>query len=207
MNIFRLGITFFIAFILATFLFFLDFPFWVVIVTIFLFFLVFIILPQIFTTYRSNNLKSIEKFLEANKKNPLFAYALAMAKGNRVEVEESLRSILAKYKQPYMQTVYQTLLALHLDDIDTADTHAQKIEREPLKSYYAAYIAAKKGNFEEAADHEKNIRAAWMHHALHALYAQEKGQHAEFEIASQKAIAESRGVQKYILVHAFKTIK
>lgn len=206
MNIFRLSFTFVVGFILATFLFFLDFPLLVIILTMFIFFLAFVVLPQIFTAYRSNNLKAIEKYLIANKKNPLFAYPLAMANGNDVEVEESLRAILAKHKQPYMQNVYHTILALHLNKIDAADTYAQKIDNEPLKSYYAAYIAAKKGDFEEAARHEENVSVEWMLHALHALYAHEKGQHAEFEIDAKKAIAESRGVQKYILVHSFKNM-
>jgi len=206
MNIFRLSFTFIVGFILATFLFFLDFPLLVIILTMFIFFLAFVVLPQIFTAYRSNNLKAIEKFLVANKKNPLFAYPLVMANGNHVEVEESIRAILAKHKQPYMQNVYHTILALHLNKIDAADTYAQKIDNEPLKSYYAAYIAAKKGDFEEAALLEENVSVEWMLHALHALYAHEKGQHEEFEIDAKKAIAESRGVQKYILVHSFKNM-
>jgi len=204
MNMFRLSFTFVLGFILATFLFFLNFPFLVIISSMFVFFLAFVVLPQIFTVYLSNNLKSIEKFLEANNKKPLFAYPLAMAKGNRVEVEESLRAILAKHKQPYMQNVYQTILALHHNDIDEAEKYAQQVDGEPLKSYYAAYIAAKKGDFVEAARHEENLSLEWMRHALHALYAHEKGQHEEFEVESNQAIAESRGIQKYILVHSFK---
>ena len=206
MNMFRLSVTFVLGFILATFLFFMNFPLFVIISFMFVFFLAFVVLPQIFTVYRSNNLKSIEKFLVANNKKPLFSYPLAMAKGNRVEVEESLRAILAKHKQPYMQHVYQTILALHLKDIDAAEKHAQQVDEEPLKSYYAAYIAAKKGDFAEAARHEENVSVEWMLHALHALYAHEKGQHVEFEVESKKAIAESRGIQKYILVHSFKVL-
>ncbi|WP_075618440.1 hypothetical protein [Paenisporosarcina indica] len=206
MNIFRLSFTFIVGFILATFLFFLDLQLWVIILTMFIFFLAFVVLPQIFTAYRSNNIKSIEKFLKANKKNPLFAYPLATAGGNHVEMEESLRAILAKHKQPYMQNVYHTILALHLDKIETANTYAQKIDKEPLKSYYAAFIAAKKGDFEEASRHEENVSVEWMLHALHALYAHEKGQHSVFETEAQKAIDESRGVQKFILVHSFKNM-
>ena len=157
MKFFRLSITFVLAFILSTFLFFLDFPFWVVILTTLVFLLAFVVLPQIFIVYRSNNEKSIEKYLIANKNKPLFAYPLALAHGNDVEIEESLRTILAKHKQPYMQNVYKTILALHLKNIEAADIYAQKIDSEPLKSYYAAYIAAKKGNFEEAKRHEENI--------------------------------------------------
>jgi len=206
MNLFRLSATFVLGFILATFLFFLDFPFGVIILTIFIYFLAFVVLPQVFTAYRSNNLKSIEKFLEANKKKPMFAYPLALAHGNHVEVEESLRAILAKHQQPYMQNVYKTILALHLKNIEVADSTAQKIDGEPLKSYYAAYIAAVKGDFEEAVRHEENISVEWMLHSLHAIYAREKGHREEFDAESKKAIDESRGVQKYILVHAFKSM-
>ena len=204
MKIFQLSITFVLAFILATFLFYLQFPFWVVIVTILVFLLAFVVLPQIFTVYRSNNEKSIEKHLIANKNKPLFAYPLALAHGSDEEVEESLRTILAKYKQPYMQNVYKTILALHLKNIDAADTYAQKIDNEPLKSYYAAYVAAKKGDFDEAHRHEDNISVDWMIHALHALYANEQGQQETFTTESKKAIDGSRGVQKYIVIHSLK---
>ena len=204
MKIFQLSITFVLAFILATFLFYLQFPFWVVIVTILVFLLAFVVLPQIFTVYRSNNENSIEKYLIANKNKPLFAYPLALAHGSDEEVEESLRTILAKYKQPYMQNVYKTILALHLKNIDAADTYAQKIDNEPLKSYYAAYVAAKKGDFDEAHRHEDNISVDWMIHALHVLYANEQGQQETFTTESKKAIDGSRGVQKYIVIHSLK---
>ena len=204
MNFFRLSITFVLAFILATFLFFLQFPFLVVILTTLVFLLAFVVLPQIFTVYRSNNEKAIEKYLIANKKKPLFAYPLALAHGEDKEVEESLRVILAKHNQPYMQNVYKTILALHLKNIDAADIYAQKIDSEPLKSYYAAYIAAKKGDFEEAERHEENISVDWMIHSLHALYAKEQGNLDTFTIESKKAIDGSRGVQKYIVIHSIK---
>ena len=206
MKFFRLSITFVLAFILSTFLFFLDFPFLVVISTILVFLLAFVVLPQIFIVYRSNNEKSIEKYLNANKNKPIFAYPLALAHGNDVEIEESLRKILAKHKQPYMQNVYKTILALHLKNIDAADIYAQKIDSEPLKSYYAAYIAAKKGNFEEAERHEENISVDWMIHSLHALYSSEKGNQETFTIESKKAIDGSRGVQKYIVIHSLKNV-
>ena len=202
MNFFRLSITFVLAFILATFLFFLQFPFLVVILTTLVFLLAFVVLPQIFTVYRSNNVKAIENYLIANKKKPLFAYPLALAHGNDLEVEESLRAILAKHNQPYMQNVYKTILALHLKNIEAADLYAQKIDSEPLKSYYAAYIAAKKGDFKEAERHEENISVDWMIHSLHALYAKEQGNLDTFSMESKKAIDGSRGVQKYIVIHS-----
>lgn len=206
MKFFRLSITFVLAFILSTFLFFLDFPFWVVILTTLVFLLAFVVLPQIFIVYRSNNEKSIEKYLIANKNKPIFAYPLALAHGNDVEIEGSLRAILAKHKQPYMQNVYKTILALHLKNIEAADIFAQKIDSEPLKSYYAAYIAAKKGNFEEAERHEENISVDWMIHSLHALYSSEKGDQETFSVESKKAIDGSRGVQKYIVIHSLKNV-
>lgn len=202
MNIYRTSVTFVLTFILATLLFSLQFPLLVIILTVFVFFLAFNLLPTLYTIYRSNNLKSIEKYIQANKKKPIFAYPLALAHGNEVEIEESLRAIIEKHKQPYMQNVYKTLLALHLKNIEVADTYAQRIDSEPLQSYYAALIAAKQGNFEEAARHEENVGVQWMIHALHALYAKEKGQHELSAREAQQAINHSRGIQKYIVVHS-----
>jgi hypothetical protein len=206
MNLFQISLTLVLSFILAIYLFFLEFPLLIIVSTTFIFFLAIYVLPQIFLTHRSNNLDFIERFLRSNKKKPLFAYPLALANGTPKEVEESLRAILAKHKQPYMQNVYKTILALHLKNIDAADTYAQKIDSEPLKSYYAAYIAAKRGDFEEAARHEKNIGVDWMIHSLHAIYAQEKGQYDDLVNESRGAISLSRGVQKFISLHSFKEI-
>jgi hypothetical protein len=198
--------TLILSIVLARFLFFLNYPLLIIVSTTFIFFLAIYVLPQKFMTYRSNNLNLIKKFLMTKKKKPLFAYPLALANGTPKEVEESLRAILAKYKQPYMQNVYKTILALHLKNIDAADTYAQKIDSEPLKSYYAAYIAAKKGDFEEADRHEENIDVEWMIHSLHAIYAQEKGQYDDLVNESRAAITLSRGVQKFIMLHSFKDI-
>lgn len=202
MNFFQLSVIFILGTILSSFLFSLHFPLWVIISTMFIFVLAFVFVPQQYTVYRSNNLKSIEKYIRANQKKPIFAYALALANGDPSDIEESLRAILAKHKNPYMQNVYKTILALHLKKIDAATIYAQRIENEPLKSYYAAYVAAKQGNFEEAVRHEENIGVDWMIHDLHALYAREQGNHEEFNIESKKAIAQSRGVQKFIVLHS-----
>lgn len=204
MNLFRISSTFILGFILATFLFFLKFPLGIIISTLIVFFLAFIMLPHVFAAYRSNNIKTIEKFLVANQKKPLFAYPLALANGNDAEIEESLRAILAKHQQPYMQNVYKTILAFHLKNIDAAEIYSKKIDSEPLQSYYAAYVAAKKGEFEEARLHEESVGVEWMIHALHAVYASEIGNHEDFKVESNQAIAKSRGVQKYILFHSFK---
>lgn len=204
MNLFLFSVTLVLSSILASYLFFLNYPLLIIISTTFILFLAIYVLPQVFMTYRSNNLNLIEKFLMTKKKKLLFAYPLALANGTPKEVEDSLRAILEKHKQPYMQNVYKTILALHLKNIDAADTYAQKIDSEPLKSYYAAYVAAKKGDFEEAARHEENIDVEWMIHSLHAIYAQEKGQYDDLVNESRGAIALSRGVQKFIMLHSFK---
>ena len=206
MNFFRLSITFVIAFILATFLFFLQFPFLVVILTTLVFLLAFVVLPQKITANTINREQAIEKNQIANKKKPLFAYPLALAHGNEVKIEESLRTVLAKHKQPYMQNVYKTILALHLKNLEAADIYAQKIDSEPLKSYYAAYIAAKKGDFEEAKRHEENISADWMIHAVRHISGIMGNHTTRFKLKTKKAIDGSRGVQKYIVIHSIKNV-
>ena len=196
--------TYIIGFVLMTFLFILHVPFWAVILISFIYFFSMLALPTLYTVYWSNNIQKIESYLKANKKKPLFAYSLALSHGNSEQEEEALRTIIARYKQPYMQHVYKTILALHQENISEASEHARSINKEPLKSYYAAYLAAKKGDFQEASHHEKNIRVKWMIHALHALYAREKRDIQTFQEEAEKAIEASRGIQKYILVYTYK---
>ena len=53
---------------------FLELPFWLIYLSIVVVYILLLVVPQMYIVYKSNNLARIERFLEENKKKPLFAY-------------------------------------------------------------------------------------------------------------------------------------
>jgi hypothetical protein len=192
------SLVFITTLVLAT----LDFPFWLILLIVFVAILVPFFFMQIHTAYWSNDLKKVEKFLQANSKKPLQAFTLSLAHGNRTEVEENLRGILAKHKQPLIQQVYSTVLHLLHRDYEAARTSADQISKISLRSYYLAYVAAKKGDIDEAKRFMKSFDKPWMSHAMNSYIALHEGNPTLAELEHQKAIDTSRGIQKYSVVHS-----
>lgn len=182
----------------------LDLSFWLIYAVIIAVYIVLIVLPPIFTIYKSNNLKKVERFLEKNKQKPIFAYPLAVKSGKREETIHAVQLILSKYKQPYMQQVYKTNLALFENNLTMFEQHAEQISKEPLHTYYIAYAEAWKGNFESAQALKEKLPTGWMPSAIDALIAKERHDWDAFRIAAEESIRLARGVQKYNLYYSFK---
>lgn len=183
---------------------FLELAFWLIYIVIIVVYVVLLVLPPIYTVYKSNDLKKIERFLEKNKRKPIFTYALAVKTGNREEIISAIQLILSKYKQPYMQQVYKTNLALFENNISLFEQRAKQISKEPLHTYYIAYAEALKGNFEDAYSLKGKLATDWMPYALDAIIAKEKGDLSAFQTASEQSIHLARGIQKLNLVYSFE---
>lgn len=112
--------------VLTVALLFLELPFWLVYIVIIVVYIALLVLPQMYTIYKSNNWKKIEHFLEKNKRKPVFAYPLAVKTGNRDEIVSAIQLILSKYKQPYIQEVYKTNLALFENNVSLFEQRANK---------------------------------------------------------------------------------
>ena len=69
----------------------IDLPLGLIYVVIIAVYIVLIVLPPIYTIYKSNNLKKVERFLEKNKRKPIFAYPLAVKTGNREEIISAIQ--------------------------------------------------------------------------------------------------------------------
>lgn len=190
--------------VLTVALLFIELPFYLIYSVIIVVYIVLLVLPLMYTVYKSNNLKKIERFLERNKRKPIFAYALAVKTGNREEIIGAIQTILTKYKQPYMQEVYKINLALFENNILLFEQLAKQISKEPLHTYYIAYAKALKGNFEGAHSLKGKLPAGWMPYAIDAIIAKEKGDLSAFRLAAEESIHLVRGVQKFNLVYSFE---
>lgn len=204
MRLLPLMFIFIFGVVLTVALLFLELPFWLAYIVIIVVYAVLLVLPQMYTVYKSNNLKKIERFLEKNKRKPIFAYPLAVKSGNREEIISTIQLILSKYKQPYMQEVYTTNLALFENNVSLFEQQAEQISKEPLHTYYIAYANALNGNFENAQVLKQKLPVGWMSCAIDAIIANEKDDLIAFRLAAEESIHLARGVQKYNLYYSFE---
>lgn len=179
-------------------------PIWVIYISTLVLYLFILFLPQFYTVYKSNNLKRIERYLEENKRKPIFAYPLAVKTGDTEKIIEAIQAILNKHKNLYMQEVYKTNLALHENNVAKIEQLAKQISKEPLRTYNIAYAEILKGNFEVARKLEENLPSGWMPYAIEAIIAKEQGDNITFRNKADASIEQARGIQKFSLLHSFE---
>lgn len=206
MNTLRLTIVFLFGMFAAGFLLAIDAPRWLIFALLITFYLLIMVLPSLYVTYYSNNLKRIERFIHKNRRKAIFAFPYALAHGNDRDVEQAVEQILAVHKQPVVQQTYRTLLAILRNQFALAEQYADQIQRPALRNYYLAYSAALSGDFERAALLNDNVEEAWMKSAIDAVIAYES-EHPDFALHSEKSINAARGVQKFVLSRSFGRMK
>ena len=204
MKIIKYALIFVLGVILATAMMFLELPFWFIYVSVVVIYLLLLVAPQMYTVYKSKDLNKIEQYLEKNKRKPIFAYPLALKTGDQEQIVRSIEEILKRHKQPYMQEVYKTMLALFENNVSKFEQLAKQISKEPLRTYYIAYAEALKGNFDEATTLKNQLPKEWMQHAIAAVIAKEQGNINLFEKEVNKCIDLATGVQKYSLYYSFQ---
>lgn len=181
-----------------------NLPIWIAL--IFLLVAVVIMLGDfIYTNYRTTNMKKVAKMVTERKKEPIYSFIYAQSFGT---IEDQLRAIdliLKKYRQPYMQHYYQWLRAIINQDLELALEEAEKIEKEPLASYSKAYVQAMLGNSEKALSYP--LQSKWMQEAILAISAINENDDEAFEQYSNNSISAARGVQRFSLIHVFKSMR
>ncbi|WP_313893275.1 hypothetical protein [Psychrobacillus sp.] len=207
MKFLRFLLIFLVGVALTVVLLMLEIPIWIIYGSIVVLYLLIMMGPQMFTIYKSNNLKRIERYLNENKRKPIFAYPLAIQDGNQEKIIQAVQAILMKYKQPYVQEVYKTNLALHEHHVSKIEQLAKQISKDPLRTYYIAYAEALKGNFDEARTLKANLKQQWMPHAIEALIAKQNDDMLTFRTHANTSIEHARGVQKFNLVYSFANME
>lgn len=204
MKILKYALIFVLGVILATAMMFLELPFWFIYVSVVIIYLLLLVAPQMYIVYKSKDLNKIENYLEKNRRKPIFAYPLALKTGDQEQIVRSIEEILKRYKQPYMQEVYKTILTLFEGDVSKMEHQAKQISKEPLRTYYIAYAAALKGNYDEANTLKEQLPKEWMNHAIAAVIAKEQGNMELFDIEANKCIELATGVQRYGLYYSLQ---
>lgn len=179
---------------------------WLIFTIVILFYLTAMVLPGIFTVYYSNSLRQIERYIKRNRHKAIFAFPYALAHGNDNDIDNALQRILAVHQQPTMQAVYRTLLAIYRGQPNVAAQHAERIDREPMRTYYMAHAAVASGDLQRAAHLNGAISVPWMNHSIAALIAFEE-EDSKFHALADQSIAAARGVQKFTLAKSFDRMK
>lgn len=183
-----------------------DLSRWLVFTIVIGFYLIAMVLPGVYAVYFSNSLPQIGRYIKRNRSKPIFAFPYALAHGNDQDVEQAIEQILKTHRQPELQSVYRTLLAIHRGQAAIAVQHAETIEREPLRSYYMAQAAVASGDLQRAQILSDGISEPWMKYSIVALIARETND-AEFRQLADKSVQSARGVQKYTLQKNFERMK
>ena len=155
-----------------------------------------------YIAYASTDLVKIKKYIEKHKKDPFLNYILTVENGTKDQEIDAMDRVIAHYKQPVMKHTYEFNRAIRLDDFDRAHQFADKLMDTPYGPYGKASIAALLGNREQAKSYLLKLK--WMEDAIEAQLALAENNLEAFEQFSAKAIAGSKGLQHYLLLHSFK---
>lgn len=154
--------------------------------------------------YRSQNMDTVSKYLMKNQKNPIFAYTYAMAKGSSIEINEALAAVLAKYKSPYIQTVYKMNYAIWHADYEQARLEAMSIKDKPLGQYGMALIYSLQGDQEKT--NTITLKRNWQKLCIDAILAY-KEQSSDYEEKKQLALKASKGIQLFLNYYFFDRLE
>lgn len=207
MQLWKLTFIYLFAIIACTFLLLMDIPRWLIFIFIFLYVFLFTMYPHFNALLWTNNLRKIERFIEANRHRAIYAYPYAIAHQSVADQKAALQQIITTYRQPYIKHNYATILAILEKDYNQALSEAKKIAKEPFQSYMIAHTEAHFGNYEQAVALLPKLTEKWMSSSIESLISFNKQDVENFKHYSSNAIKQARGVQKYLLVHSFKKIE
>lgn len=156
-------------------------------------------------TYFTQNLDTVRRYLQKNKKDPMCEYALAVELGTKEDELAAIEKILARYRQPVMQHTYEMNKAIRVDDFERATEFANKLGTHHFGAYGHASIAAMQGHADEARSY--TLKNDWMTSAIEAMIAYAARDMHTFREHGDAAIAKAKGLQRYILVYSLKKME
>ncbi|MGS2780399.1 hypothetical protein ACVBAX_24275 [Robertmurraya sp. GLU-23] len=180
-----------------------DIPLWILIVIILLITMAVSYLPIMINLYLTDNMKKVERFLEARLNQPIFHFYYALANGDDFHVEKALRDVREKYKKGHYYTIYSVTYAAYKGKlVEERDSIAQ-IKHPALRLYYEGLLAIEEEELERAWQLAKEQKKPWMKEAIIVEVAGRRGER-DLEIKhQQEAIRLTHGLQRYLLVKKY----
>lgn len=185
---------------------FADIPFWILLIVILFVTAVVAYLPIVMNLYITEDMKKVERFIEARLNQPVFHFYYALANEDEFQVEKALREVRNKYKKGYYYTVYSVTYAAYKGKLVEERDGIAQIKQPALRQYYEGLLAIEDGELERASQLAREQLKPWMKEAILAEVARKHGEW-ELEIKhQQEAIRLTRGLQKYLLVKKYKVV-
>ncbi|WP_397538643.1 hypothetical protein [Rummeliibacillus pycnus] len=148
-----------------------------------------------YTMTSSKNTKAILRQVRNQKRNPTYAYALAIKEGSKEDEIAALDRLIEKFKnQPDGQQDYEFQRAVRLGDLASARDIVNSMKNGPLKSYNTAYVEALSGKYGNARN--QPFLQPWMPHSIEAVIAKKQHKLERYKEEMQLAIDKSRGIQR-----------
>lgn len=180
---------------------FMELPFWIMMVAIFIVVIPISLYPIINSLYLTININKVEQFLVKRKKQPVYRYYYSLANRDREETDEALKVLMEKYKNnPHWKAVFEVAYAAHFNNLLSVKNQINDIKQKEIRDYYSALVLVEQQDFENARILSNQLKKAWMKESVLAVIAKNRGRDEEALNHKNKAIEHARGLQRYILM-------
>ncbi|MGG4448984.1 hypothetical protein [Brevibacillus porteri] len=143
----------------------------------------------------STNMNTVERYVK-HSKQPYYRFLYAYLHDNEAEAEKELAKMTSDKLRAYITIVVE----LHRGNYDLVEKALGKIDSSEHRHYYSAHIALLKNDQDAYNQHRAEIKNRIYQLSLDAEVAYHQGNMAEAELCGQLAIAESKGIQKYLMI-------
>ena len=141
----------------------------------------------------SQNINLINYVLKRNKKEPTYAYILALKNEDIKEAKIQLNKAISKHKNTAHENTFAFILDLFNEDFDAARNHALAMKDEGIRTYNLALLDAYDGNGEQHLD--TVFSKPWMSAGLKMTHYFTQGNRDFYEKYKTETIQLSKGIQ------------
>ncbi|GED72712.1 hypothetical protein BRE01_64140 [Brevibacillus reuszeri] len=150
----------------------------------------------------STNMNTVERYVK-NSKHPYYRFLYAYLHDNDADAEKELAKITSDKLRAYITI----LVELGRGNYDLVEKNLDKIHSKEHRDYYSAHLALLKNNQDVYNEHRSGVKNRIYQLSLDAEMAYQQGNTVEAERFGQQAIAESKGVQRYLMIKTLEKNK
>lgn len=156
----------------------------------------------LYIAIKSQNLNLITYLLNKNKKEPSYAYILALKNENLAEAKKQLEKAIIKYKKTSHASTYAFVLAILNEDFQEARKHALEVKDEGLKTYNLALLDTYEGNGDQHLN--TPFSKKWMNAAINTTYYLLTGDKELYAHHKLETLKRSNGIQHAANYYSFQ---
>ncbi|MBQ0138208.1 MAG: hypothetical protein KBT36_02830 [Kurthia sp.] len=190
-----------IAFISCSLLIAIGIPPFFIFLLLFLYLVVFTLLPHLHIIFWTKNIKKVDRFLQNNRSKLFFSYFYAFAHESDDQQRILLQKIVQRKQPPDEEHYFKAMLALLNHDYSNANAEAKQIINHDFRIYTLAYIAIFEGNYDLASHLASELTTTWRKYTIRSLLAFQQNQLQEFYELSSYALEQTRGIERYVISH------